>query len=715
MRIFMRNWIQSLSIFAYILYALPLFASPVLKDLQVTALEGDQIQVLMPLEGGVVKPRVFAMDSPAKLVLDFDGVKSGIDSSKARSELNVGVVRRVSVVEAQNRTRVVFDLNESVPYSLKTHNNSAYLVLAGAQLQKTHATTTKADHKVFQAGDGKSDLAYATGDLIKNIDFRRGTQGEGRIIVDLSNSRIPIDLKEEGTLITVKFLNALLPKRLERKLDVVDFATPVEIINTIQNGKDVDMTIRVSGFSENIAYQADDRFIIEVRPLTKKEQEDLKAKSHRYTGEKLSLNFQDIEVRAVLQLIADFTGLNIVSSDTVRGNVTLRLRNVPWDQALDIILKTKGLAKRQVGNVMLIGPSEEIAAREKLELQTHQQVEELAPLRSEYIQVNYAKASDIAALLKDEKNSLLSARGAVSVDERTNTLLVQDTALKIDEVRNLVHRLDVPVRQVLIESRVVFANDDFEDAIGVNFGIASKFRPGNEPVIGFSGNRVASNAIVNGNLNGIAATNPPATMNTAIDDRLTVNLPVTLPGGGGSSGFGLTIGALPGGTVLDIELQALEAEGLGKIVASPRLVTSNQQQAYIESGEEIPYLEATSSGAASVSFKKAVLRLDVTPQITPDDHIILDLKVNQDSRGEVTNGVPAINTRELHTKVLVDNGETVVLGGIYIQEKSGAVRRVPFLGRLPYIGWLFKSEVNTDKRNELLIFVTPKIIQEGLA
>jgi type IV pilus assembly protein PilQ len=713
MRKNMSMWIKRLGILFLFLATTGAWAAanPVLQDIHVTSLEGNRIQVKMDLTGGTATPKAFTIDSPSKLILDFDGVTNGLSAQKARSELNVGVVRRVSVVEAQNRTRVVFDLNETVPYSINTTNNSAYLVLAGAQLQKTHATGTKA----FQAGKskGKSDLVYSSGDLIKNIDFRRGSLGEGRIIVDLSNSRIPIDLKEEGTQIKVKFLNVILPKRLERKLDVVDFATPVEIVNTVQNGKDVDMTINVTGFSENIAYQADDRFTIEVRPLSKKEKDDLKAKSQRYTGEKLSLNFQDIEVRAVLQLIADFTGLNIVSSDTVRGNVTLRLRNVPWDQALDIILKTKGLAKRQVGNVMLIGPSEEIAAREKLELQTHQQVEELAPLRSEYIQVNYAKASDLAALLKDEKNSLLSARGAVSVDERTNILLVQDTAIKIDEVRSLVHKLDVPVRQVLIESRVVFANDDFEDALGVNFGAAAKFRPGNEPVLGFAGNRSASNTITTGNLSGTGA--PVAPISTSVDDRLTVNLPVTLPGGGGATGFGLTLGALPGGTVLDLELQALESEGLGKIVASPRLVTSNQQQAYIESGEEIPYLESTSSGAASVSFKKAVLRLDVTPQITPDDHIILDLTVNQDSRGEVTNGVPAINTREMHTKVLVDNGETVVLGGIYIQEKSGAVRRVPFFGRLPYVGWMFKSEVNTDKRNELLIFVTPKIIQEGMA
>lgn len=671
-----------------------------LNDIQVSSIEGNRIKVKLRLTQPTATPKNFSIDNPAKIVLDFPGVKNALTPGESRAEYNLGVVRRVNVVEAQKRTRVVIDLNESVPYELTTQGNEINIVIA--------AGIPAAQSNDPFKGQYFSERPSAGQFAIKGVDFRRGSQAEGRVLVDLSQQNVAIDLKEEGTQIRVRFINAHLPTKLQRKLDVTDFGTPVTSVNTIQQGKDVEMVLKIDGYAEHIAYQADNRFTIEVRPVTKAEKEEKSKKDFQYTGERLSLNFQDIEVRSVLQLIADFTGINIVSSDTVRGSVTLRLKNVPWDQALDIIMKTKGLAKRKVGNVLLIGPSEEISAREKLELQTTQQVEELAPLRSEYIQINYAKASALAGLLKAEENSLMSSRGTVSVDERTNILLVQDTAAKIDEIRKLVHRLDVPVRQVLIESRVVFATDDFEDALGVQFGAAVKLRPGNEPVLGLAGNAIASSTIA-------TAANPSAAVAaTSVADRLSVDLPVTLPGGGGSTGLGLTIAALPGGTILDLELAALESEGLGKIVASPRIVTSNQQQAYIEAGEEIPYLQATASGATSVAFKKAVLRLDVTPQITPDDNIILDLTVNQDSRGIVTAGVPSINTREMHTKVLVGNGETVVLGGIYQQEKDEKVRRVPFLGNLPLIGWLFKSETNLDKRNELLIFVTPKIIQEGV-
>lgn len=669
-----------------------------LKAVQVSSIEGNRIKVHLKLSHPITEPKSFAIENPAKIVLDFPGVKNALAPEAARTEYNLGAVRRVNVVEADNRTRVVIDLNESVPYQMSMEGNDVNIIIA-AGIPAAQST---------DPFSGQAFTKKAAGQFsINKIDFRRGAQSDGRIMVDLSNQNVAIDLKEEGSQIRVRFVNAHLPAQLQRKLDVTDFGTPVISVNTIQQGADVEMTIKIDGYAEHIAYQADNRFTVEIRPLTKQEKDALKAKAFEYTGERLSLNFQDIEVRAVLQLIADFTSLNIVSSDTVRGNVTLRLKNVPWDQALDIIMRTKGLAKRQVGNVLLVGPSEEISAREKLELQTSQQVEDLAPLRAEYIQINYAKASSIAGLLKDENNSLLSTRGTVSVDERTNTLLVQDTASKIDELRKLVHRLDVPVRQVLIESRVVFATDDFEDALGVKFGAAAKLRPGNEPVLGVAGNNPASSSIA------LAQDPTLAVAATSVAERLMVDLPAAISTGGASS-LGLTIASLPGGTILDLELAALESEGLGKIVASPRIVTSNQQQAYIEAGEEIPYLQATSSGATSVAFKKAVLRLEVTPQITPDDNIILDLTVNQDSRGVVTNGVPSINTREMHTKVLVANGETVVLGGIYQQEKNGQVTKVPFLGNLPLVGWLFKSQTNLDKRNELLIFVTPKIIQEGV-
>lgn len=673
-------------------------ASASLQQLHVNSLQSNKIALHLKFSAPVAAPKSFAIENPARIILDFTGSKSALLKQASRPEFNIGVLQKVSVVEADNRTRVVIDLKESVPFNVVMQGNEAIVTLSGGHSPTAHA-------EPLQAAYAQPMGVLATRSSLQNIDFRRGTQGEGRVIIDLSNAHIPIDIKEEADKVRIRFSAAHLPTNLNRKLDVTDFGTPVTMVNTVTQGKDIEMTIQFAGFAESVAYQADRRFTVEIRPLTQDQKEQLQAKTFKYTGERLSLNFQDIEVRAVLQLIADFTGLNIVTSDTVTGSVTLRLRNVPWDEALDIIMRTKGLAKRQIGDVLLVGPSEEIAAREKLELQSHRQVEELVPIRAEYIAVNYAKAADIAALLKADKNSLLSARGTASVDERTNTLLVQDTAAKLEEIRALVKRLDVPVRQVLIESRVVFVNDDFEDALGVTLSSGAQMRPGKEPVFGLGGNLTAADAIAQGAMPG----------SQALNDRLNVNLPAALPSGvSNMAQFGLAVAKLPGGTILDLELMALENEGLGKIVASPRLVTSNQQQAYIESGEEIPYQEASSSGATSVSFKKAVLRLEVTPQITPDDHIILDLKVNQDSRGAVTNGVPAINTREMHTKVLVANGETVVLGGIYQQNKTQNKMRVPFLSKLPVIGWMFKNETNSDQRNELLIFVTPKIIQDGI-
>jgi type IV pilus assembly protein PilQ len=672
-----------------------------LTNMQVNAVEGNRICIQLTMSEPVEPPKSFATDNPSRIILDFPGVSNGLSREQARPPITVGVLNKIAAVQSGERTRVVIDLKETVPFSVETQGNDIVILLSGT------LPSTKPPSEPFRGQVYTPAADVPGGHKLCSIDFRRGPKGEGRVIIDMNDPNIPIDLKEEAHFVRLRFADTLLPPELQHKLDVTDFGTPVTTVNTIREGKDIIMTIQVAGFSENIAYQADKRFTLEVRPLTKEEKEDIQSKTFKYTGERLSLNFQDIEVRAVLQLIADFTGLNIVTSDTVTGSVTLRLKNVPWDEALDIILKTKGLSKREVGDVLMIGPSEEMAGREKQELQSKQQVQDLAPIRAEYIEVNYAKAADLAALLKTDKNSLLSHRGTVSVDERTNTLLVQDTYNKLEEVRALVTRLDVPVRQVMIESRIVFANDDFEDELGVNLRSAAKFRPGQEPVVGFSGNNIASDAIAQGST--------PASQ--SLGDRLNVNLLGSgLPSGAiGSAQFGLSIAKLPGGTILDLELLALENEGCGKIVASPRLITSNQQLAYIESGEEIPYQEASSSGATSVSFKKAVLRLEVIPQITPDDHIILDLKVNQDSRGIVTAGVPAINTRQMATKVLVANGETVVLGGIYQQNKASTQMQVPFFGKLPVVGWMFKNETNSDQRTELLIFVTPKIIQDGMA
>lgn len=676
-------------------------AQPAVEAIDLNALSGNRIQLRVTMTAPVAEPRSFTIENPSKIVLDFPGVSNALSKEASSPSFNMGVVRKARVVEGDNRTRVVVDLNANAPYEIVKKDKYIFLTISNQTLKDDTKSTSWTPKEVKQ---GK----YA----IKNIDFRRGAQDEGRLVIDLSSPDMPINLKEEGNRIVLKMKNTNLPERLHRKLDVTDFGTPIRMINATKTGGDVEIQMDIEGLNESMAYQADDKFTVEVRKLTPQEKEQLQKENFEYSGERLSLNFQDIEVRAVLQLIADFTGLNIVTSDTVQGNVTLRLRNVPWDQAMAIILKTKGLDKRQIGNVIMIGPSEEIAAREKLELQANQQVEELAPLKSEYIQVNYAKASEIADLLKNEENSLLSARGAASVDARTNTLLVQDTAAKLDEIRALVHRLDIPIRQVLIESRVVFATDDFEDALGVRFGGALKFRPGNEPVLGLTGAiSDAANIALGTEGNTFIPSDVP------VANRLGVSLPASVGAAAGQTAqLGLSIARLPGGTILDLELQALEAEGLGKIIASPRLITSNQQQAYIEAGEEIPYVEASSSGAATIAFKKAVLRLEVTPQITPDDNVFLDLTVNQDSRGAVViaGGPPAIDTREIHTKVLVANGDTVVLGGIYQQTKDKTITRVPFLGRLPVVGWLFKSESNTDNRNELMIFVTPKIVQEGV-
>ncbi len=698
---------------AFLLTFLMMIAYPMiaagqrLESMQLSSTQTGGVRLKLMMNAPVDAPKSFVIEQPAKICLDFMNVKNGLSRAASRPEYNIGVVKKLTAIEGGGKTRVVIDLSESVPFDVKTQGKEIIVTLAPG----VPAKQASADPFKGQFTQAKST---PSGFSLTNIDFRRGNDGEGRVVIDLSSTQIPVDMKEEGDKIRLRFSNTQLPARLVHKLDVTDFGTPVVSVNTIPQGNDVEMIIQNKGYTENIAYQADRRFTVDVRPISHEAKEQLQKKTFKYTGERLSLNFQEIEVRAVLQLIADFTGLNIVTSDSVTGSVTLRLRNVPWDQALDIILKTKGLAKRQIGNVMLIGPSEEMAAREKLELQSTQQVSDLAPLRAEYVQVNYAKAADLATLLKTDKNSLLSTRGTVSVDERTNTLLVQDTAAKLEEIRALVQRLDIPIRQVLIESRLVFATDDFQDILGVNFGFAGRGRPGNEPILGFAG-QVLGAGLTGSSTIATGATTPAGVV---VGDRLGVGMLQALPLAGSNAtqaSFGLTLARLPGGTILDLELQALESEGLGKIVASPRLVTSNQQMAYIESGEEIPYQETTSSGAASIAFKKAVLRLEVTPQITPDDHIIMDLKVNQDSRGVVTNNVPAINTRELHTKVLVNNGETVVLGGIYQQNKQSQKDSIPFFGKLPLVGWMFRNENNSDQRSELMIFVTPKIIQDGMA
>lgn len=660
-----------------------------LTGVEYITLPGDRVQVALIFANPLAQPpQSFTTDDPARIALDFAGVENRLE--KRNQTIGIGQARSLSAVEASGRTRVVVNLVSLVQFETRVQDNRLLVILDSAPA----AAVAK-----LRAGP----KAKAGQRSLESVDFRRGEQGAGQVIVKLSDASTPVDVREEGGKVLVEFVGTGVPERLERRLDVTDFATPVKSVDTASRGNNVRMTISASGEYEQFAYQADNLFTVEFRPLTKEEKKSLQKEKFAYTGERLSLNFQDIEVRSVLQLIADFTGLNLVTSDRVAGKLTLRLNNVPWDQALDIILRTKGLAMRQAGNVMLVAPAGEIAAQEKEELESKKQITELAPLRTEFIQINYAKASEIAALLKSEKNSLVSARGSVTIDDRTNTLLVQDTAEKLQELRRVIATLDIPVRQVLIESRVVIASDDFAKDLGVKFGLS----------------RAATiddrNIWVGGKLTGDTAFSSPTAFFTGDPTAAVENMLVSLPVAGPAASLGLAVGKV-GSHLLQLELSALQAEGRGEIVSSPRVVTSDKHKARVEQGIEVPYQEASSSGATTTAFKKAVLALEVTPQITPDNRVILDLMVSKDSPdfARALNNVPPVDTRKVNTQVLVDNGETVVLGGVYEQTKTNNSTRVPFFADLPFIGALFRSKSTSDRKAELLIFVTPKILSESL-
>ncbi len=662
-----------------------------LQDINFAGLPGNKVQITMKLKQSASIPASFTIDNPARIAFDLPATKSEL--AKRSQPIGIGPAKSITAVEVKGRTRVVLNLFEMVPYETRAEGDQIVVVLGNSGMSTASASTPVMP---------TASTASAGERAVTDVDFRRGDQGEGRVIITLSDPAIPVDMSQEAGKIILEMSNTILPEALIRRLDVTDFATPVKLIDTEARGDGVRMKISAIGAYDHLAYQSDNQFTVEIRETTKEEKEKRRKQEFGYTGERLSLNFQDIEVRSVLQLLADFTGTNVVVSDTVAGNLTLRMQNVPWDQALDIVLKTKGLAKRQSGNVMLIAPSEEIAAREKLELESQRQIQELAPLYSDFIQVNYAKAVDLADLLQSEDSSLMSDRGKVTTDERTNTLLIQDTAEKLEEIRRMVALLDIPVRQVLIESRIVIANNDFTRDLGIRFGAS-----GNET---WNGDRfIVGGGTQPGDTN--FGFNPGFEVPAGTgNEGLLVNLPVTDPSGS----LGLAIGKL-GSNLIQLELSAMQMEDRGEVISSPRVITSNQQEAAIQQGVEIPYQEATSSGATSISFKEAVLELKVTPQITPDDNIIMDLKVSKDNVGEIFFGVPSIDTRNVRTRVLVNNGETLVLGGIYEQERGKEVERIPFFGSLPGVGWLFKTESKTDEKQELLIFVTPKIVKEGLA
>jgi type IV pilus assembly protein PilQ len=679
-----------LSLLALGLFASAGAAATTLDNLSYSTLPGDRVLLRMEFSEPLREvPVNFTIDNPARIAIDLPGV--GLNLDQKSQAIGIGMAHSVAAVEAAGRTRVVVNLVRPVAYDMELDGGNL-LVTLGAGVGSGPAAV-----RAMGAAGGAA--------RINNIDFRRGDQGEGRIIVNLSDPSVSVNMGHESGQIVIDFIGTSLPGELDRRLDVVDFATPVKEIDTRPHAGGTRMLISTTTDQyDHLAYQADTLFTVEVRPLSRAEQEAQRREQFGYTGERLSLNFQNIEVRAVLQLIADFTGLNLVASDTVRGNVTLRLRNVPWDQALDIILKARGLGMRQSGNVMMVAPHEEIAARERLELESQKQVEELAPLRTEFVQINYAKASDLAQLIRTDKNNLLSNRGNVSIDERTNTLIIQDVSASLEAIRGMVAKLDIPIRQVLIESRIVNADESFTRDLGVKFGVSHRTSPGD-----FNNTDVSVGGTRPGGFDGTSDFTTGIAVGSA--DGLLVNLPVP----GATSALALAVGKI-GSFLLQLELSALLAEGRGEEIASPKVITANQREAVIESGVEIPFQQATSSGATSVSFKKAVLALRVTPQITPDNRVLLDLQVSQDTRGAPdVLGVPPINTRNVSTQVLVDDGETVVLGGIFNQVDRQSLDRVPFFSDLPALGFLFKKNRIERSRTELLIFVTPKILREDLS
>ena len=665
-----------------------------MEKIEFSSLPGDRTEIRMEFDGAPPNPNGYTIEQPARIVLDLPGVVSGLEEK--HHNLGIGNARRVSVISTKDRTRAIVNLTQLVAYETDVRGNTLYLMVGAGTPSGEPAPQRIA------SSDDQRPAPVGGNAVIKGVDFRRGKGGEGRVIFTLSNPKVPVNVSSDSGRIRVEVRNTTLPANLQRRLDVTDFATPVVIVDALQEGDHTVFTIAAEGNYDYLAYQADDTMSIDVTPLTEEEVE-ARQDIFKFTGEKLSLNFQDIEVRSVLQLIADFTDLNLVASDTVSGRITLRLKNVPWDQALELILKTKGLDQRQVGNVLLVAPAAEIAAREKLQLENQKQISELAPLRTEFVQIRYASASELFNLFNSAGSSgqrMLSERGSVIVDERTNAIILTDTADRLEEFRRVISQLDIPVRQALIEARIVTANATFQEQFGIAWG-GGGIDVQND-AIRFGGSQETLTELQNILVDGTGQITTPG--------DLVVDLGVA-QAGATSFGIGLTSADF----LIDLELSALAADGHAEVVARPKVITADKSPAVIESGVEIPYQEATSSGATSTSFKDAVLSLEVTPQITPDDRIIMELNVKQDTVGQVFNGVPSINTNEIQTEVLVDNGQTVVLGGIFQTDKNISTTKTPFLGDIPYVGRLFKRTVERDDKQELLIFITPRIVADSLA
>jgi type IV pilus assembly protein PilQ len=643
-------------------------------------------------------PPNFSVATPARIAFDFPNTANALGRSS--QDIGQGDLRSMNVVQGADRTRLVLNLRRAVGHEATLEGNTLVITLAEAPV----ASTTPGGG-VAHFSEGKGDVKHA----VRDIDFRRGRAGEGRIVVDLADTTTGIDIRLQGQNIVVEFLKTALPESLRRRLDVVDFGTPVNTVSTFQQGENVRMVIEPKGQWEHNAYQSDTQFVLEVKPVVA-DPARAAAQRGRYTGERLSLNFQNVEVRAVLNVIADFTDLNIITSDTVTGNITLRLKDVPWDQALEIILQTRGLDSRRSGNVIWIAPRDELATREKLALEAQNQISDLEQTRTESFQMNYQKAADVQKLLSDPTQRILSKRGSAVVDTRTNTLFVQDTPSRLEEVRRLIAKIDIAVRQVMIEARIVEANDAFSRNIGARLGIHDGQASGHR-ILGQNSPRFLAGAGLadTGFHTGQIATTPDFFGNAT-----NVNLPAAGLNAFNAGQFSFILFNSAATRFLNLELTALEADGKGKIIASPRVLTADQVEALIEQGTEIPYQQATSSGATAVAFRKANLALKVKPQITPDGNVMMTLDVNKDQPGPTTPAGVQINTKHVKTEVLVENGGTVVIGGIFEQNDRTDVTKIPLLGDIPGIGWLFKNSTTTSNKTELLVFITPRVVNDRL-
>jgi type IV pilus assembly protein PilQ len=654
-------------------------------------------------------PASFTVANPARIAFDFPNTINAL--ARANQEVNEGELRSVNLVQVGERTRLVLNLKTMVTYETQSEGSTLTISLAAVP---SSASRTGSDRTVRFA-EGTADDKHS----LRDVDFRRGKAGEGRVVVELSDTSTGIDIRQQGQTLVVDFLKTSLPDNLRKRLDVTDFATPVTVISTFQQGDNTRMVIEPKGLWEHNAYQTDTQFVIEVKPVQYDPNKLVQGSRGGYKGEKLSLNFQNVEVRSVLNVIADFTDLNIITSDTVQGNLTLRLKDVPWDQALDIILQTRGLDMRKNGNVVWIAPRDELATKEKLELEAKQQISDLEPLRTETFPLNFAKAEVIAKLLSGQTQGgsnaqrILSKRGSASWDERTNQLFIQDIPSRLDEVRKLIAQTDIPVRQVQIEARIVEAGDNFTRTLGARLGYNVPTVAGASPLFGGP-----NKALFGGDLSSTAnASGQPTLLNPSVPQNLMVNLPATLSqqqAGQQAGQFSMVLFNSAATRFVNLEITALESDGRGKTISSPRVVTANQVEALIEQGTELPYQQATSSGATSISFRKATLSLKVRPQITPDGNVVLDVDVNKDNVGIQTPAGFAIDTRHVKTSVLIENGGTVVIGGIYIQEQRNDVNKIPLLGDLPGLGPLFRNTNRTDNKTELLVFLTPRIVEDRL-